>query len=508
MSEPPLPHRRAWWLLPAFVLLLSLPAHAGGPGLATAAVLALGARAVRRHRSARAHRESVRAALASGGVALGLDPAGRVAVLEERELGAHGLILGASGAGKSTTLLRILTERIRAGRPVIAIDLKGSPAFAAQLRAAAQDAGRSFRCWTPDGPELWNPLARGNATELKDKLIATERFTEPHYRRAAERYVQLALQVLHESRPGRPATLAGVVELLEPRRLAAAGVHLQPERAARLRDYVASLAPDQVSAVRGLASRLAILTESHTGRYLQGGGIDLGRALDGDDVVLFSLNSSTYGGLAAQLGTLAVQDLVSAAGSRLAGAGTGAGGAAVLATVAIDEFSALGSDNLGALLARGREAGVSVLLATQELADLDRAARGLRDQILGNTAVKIAHRQDVPESAAAVARLAGTERVWERTYQLGGSGRLGTGGVRGSTLRLVERPAVDAERVRTLAPGEALVIVKTPRARAGITRVLPPARVPPPGARTAPGNGPPSGSATAPRAQPDPGITR
>ena len=75
------------------------------------------------------------------------------------------------------------------------------------------------------------------------------------------------------------------------------------------------------------------------------------------------------------------------------------------------------SDNVLALLARGREAGVGVLLATQELADLDRAGRGLRDQILGNTALKIAHRQDVPESAAAVARLAGTVRVWERSYQ-------------------------------------------------------------------------------------------
>ncbi len=166
--------------------------------------------------------------------------------------------------------------------------------------------------------------------------------------------------------------------------------------------------PDQHSAVRGLASRLAVLTESHTGRYLEPAAgaptVDLRRALDGSEVVLFSLNSSTYGGLAGMLGTLAVQDLVAAAGARLS-AGRGAGGGAV---VGIDEFSALGSDNVMALLARGREAGVGVLLATQELADLDRAGRGLRDQVLGNTALKIAHRQDVPESAETVARLAGT----------------------------------------------------------------------------------------------------
>ena len=33
-------------------------------------------------------------------------------LLGDEELSAHGLILGASGAGKSTTLLTILTEQI------------------------------------------------------------------------------------------------------------------------------------------------------------------------------------------------------------------------------------------------------------------------------------------------------------------------------------------------------------------------------------------------------------
>ena len=106
---------------------------------------------------------------------------------------------------------------------------------------------------------------------------------------------------------------------------------------------------------------------------------------------MFSLNSSTYGKLSAQIGTLVVQDLTSAAGRRLARAGP-----RPQAIVGVDEFSALGAENLLHLLARGREAGLPVLLATQEMADLDRAARGLRDQVLGIVGLKIAHRQDVP----------------------------------------------------------------------------------------------------------------
>ena len=254
---------------------------------------------------------------------LGSDRRGGELTLDDRQLSAHGLILGASGAGKSTTLLTVLTDHIRRGRPVVAIDMKGSPAFARELASAAASSGRTFRLWTPDGPDRWNPLGHGNATELKDKLIATERFTEPHYQRAAERYLQAALGVLHTAHPERAATLDEVVSAMDPRRLAVMLRGLPRDQATRVQDYLGSLSADQLSAIRGLGTRLAIVSESHTGRFLSpsgaddGASIDLRTALAGEQVVLFSLNSSTYGKLAAQIGTLAVQDLVTAAGHSL-----------------------------------------------------------------------------------------------------------------------------------------------------------------------------------------------
>ena len=151
------------------------------------------------------------------------------------------------------------------------------------------------------------------------------------------------------------------------------------------------------------------------------------------------------------------------------------------AFVAIDEFSALGSDNVMALVARARESGISVFVATQELIDLDRAAEGLRDQVTGNTGVKIAHRQDVPDSAEAISRMAGTFKDWERTYHeqpagvLSGFGR-GWRKTRGSTARLVDRPAIDPEQIRSLPTGRAVVITKTPEASARTVRVTPPSR--------------------------------
>ena len=408
------------------------------------------------------------------GVVLGVDDRGRPVHLSERQLAAHGLILGASGAGKSTTLLGILCQQIRRGRPVVAIDLKGSPAFARELRQAAALAGRPFRLWTPDGPSHWNPLEHGNATSLKDKLIATERFTEPHYQRAAERYVQTVIQVVHAARPGQGTQLEEVVELMEPRRLSAMLRHLSGPLCERVQDYLAGLTPDQLSAIRGLGTRLAIVSESHAGPYLAPARpgevtIDLRATLEGSDVVLFSLNSSVYGKLGAQLGTLVIQDLVSQVGHRLSLTDE-AGQAPAQAMIGIDEFSALGADNLLALLARGREAGAAVLLATQELADLDRAAPGFRDQVLGITSLKLAHRQDVPASAQTIAQMIGTEQVWEETRNI--QGPLGRGSYRGSR-RLVERFVVHPNVIKSLPTGQAVMITKTPVAQATRLRVLP-----------------------------------
>jgi hypothetical protein len=286
--------------------------------------------------------------------------------------------------------------------------------------------------------------------------------------------MQVVLQALQHAQPDTAPTLAQLVEMMDPRRLPALLRHAPRPFADRVQDYLAGLPPDQLSAIRGLATRLAIITEAHTGRFL-GRGSDVGETIDvraalaGDQVVVFSLNSSTYGKLSAQIGALAIQDLVAAAGHRLAeppGAGQ--------AVIGIDEFSALDSDNIISLLARCREAGVSVLLSTQELADLDRSARGLRDQVLGSTAVKIAHRQEVPASARTIAQMAGTETVWEDSVQTTRHPLLGLRETGRGTRRVAERFRVHPDEISSLPPGEAVLITKLPGRSVRTVRVSPP----------------------------------
>jgi hypothetical protein len=130
--------------------------------------------------------------------------------------------------------------------------------------------------------------------------------------------------------------------------------------------------------------------------------------------------------------------------------------------IVIDELSALGAEHVLSLVARGREAGIPVIAATQELADLERSARGLADQLLGIPGIKIAHRQDVPSSARTIAEIAGTERVWEQTFQTGRRALLPDRDTGRGTRRQVERYRVDPDTIKTLPTGHAVLITKVP----------------------------------------------
>jgi conjugal transfer pilus assembly protein TraD len=479
------PRAPAWqrWLAAlvlATILLLSPPAWASITLLASACGVILFAPVI-----ARRHELNAASATVEAGVVLGTEVGGGAPVaLSDRQLQAHGVIVGASGSGKSTTLLMILSDQIARGAAVVAVDMKGSPAFAAALARAASAAGREFRVWTPDGGAVWNPLAHGNATELKDKLISMERFSEIHYQRAAERYLQLVLQALKLTRGREQApTLHDVVALMDPTRLEGLLRAVPAHFADHVHRYLAELTPDQLSAVRGLGTRLAIIDESHTGRFLGGPGdpvsasvtpaapaqsVDLRAALRGEQVVLFSLNSSSYGKLSAQLGALAIQDLITAVGER-----TRDPSLRHRALVALDEFSGLDDDRILGLNARCREAGVGFVIATQEPTDFERAGRGLRDQIFGSTAVKIVHRLDVPSSAEMIAKLAGTETVLEYSPQLERHPLFGNRETGRGSAREVERFLVHPNVIKTLPTGEAVVITKVPEARVRVVQVSP-----------------------------------
>jgi type IV secretory pathway TraG/TraD family ATPase VirD4 len=372
--------------------------------------------------------------------------------------GTHTLVVGAAGSGKTVTQTWIAVRAIEQGRGAIVVDPKGDRDMRSEVRRAAQAAGRPFIEWTPTGPSVYNPYARGSETEIADKALAGERYTEPHYLRQAQRYLGHVVRALRKA--DLEVSLQGIVDHLDPARLELLVRSLPESEAQKTHDYLDSLTARQQSDLAGVRDRLAILAESDVGRWLdpQTAGaerFDLLEAVKDRAVVYFNLESDRLPLLTQMLGAAIVQDLQTTVAALQ--------GRPIPTLVVIDEFSAIAPEHVSRLFARARGAGMSLLLGTQELSDLRLPGREmLLDQVMGNLSVLIAHRQVVPDSAELIARLAGTKGAW-RTSQMSD----------GRTTRTRTREGVlDASEVMSLARGWAAVIVLSDGLGVRIARIF------------------------------------
>jgi Type IV secretion-system coupling protein DNA-binding domain len=379
--------------------------------------------------------------------------------------GTHTLVVGATGSGKTVTQTWIATQAIAHGMAAVIIDPKGDRALRDAVSRAARSVGQRFVEWTPGGPSVYNPCARGSATEIADRLLAAERYTEPHYLRQAQRYIGHAVRALQCS--SSEVSLATLVQMLDTTQLEELGRGLLPEHAQVLQDYLDSLTPRQRNDLSGVRDRLAIVVESDVGYWLDpassGGAerFDLLEALSERAVVYFGLRADSRPLLAQMLGAGIIGDLQSAISTLQA--------RPVPALVLVDEFSALAAEQVARLFGRARSAGISLLLGTQELTDLRLAGREqLLEQVLGNLTSVISHRQVVPDSAELIARLAGTRGAWSTSWSSDGRG----------TRRRVREYLIAPDEVRCLHRGHAAVIRLTGGTRVEIARIFAPGMQP------------------------------
>ena len=96
----------------------------------------------------------------------------------------------------------------------VIIDPKGDRGLREAIRGRALSSSKAFIEWSPEGPSVYNPYARGSDTEIADKALAGERFTEPHYLRQAQRYLGHVVRTLRGA--GLGVSLASIVEQLDP----------------------------------------------------------------------------------------------------------------------------------------------------------------------------------------------------------------------------------------------------------------------------------------------------
>jgi Type IV secretion-system coupling protein DNA-binding domain len=378
--------------------------------------------------------------------------------LGSRNGGKHTLIVGATGSGKTVTETWLATRAIEGGLGAIVLDPKGDARMREHLAEAACFAERELVEWTPLGPWVYNPFGHGGASEIADKALAGERFTEPHYQRQAQRYLGYAVRALRTA--GTTVSLPALVKQLDPAQLEVLARTLPKEQADSTFEYLDSLTPRQRADLGGVRDRLAIMAESDIAPWLdpdtpEAPTFDLLGAIRERAVVYFDLKTDALPLLARMLGVAIVQDLQTTTAALQA--------SPIPTVVVIDEFAAIAAEQVVHLFGRARSAGLNLLLGAQELSDLrlDGRKQAL-EQVLGNLSAIVAHRQVVPESAELIGRLGGSRGVWRATHASDGRW----------TRSRSTRPLLAAEDIRGLAPGWAAVIELGGRASARFVEVF------------------------------------
>jgi hypothetical protein len=312
------------------------------------------------------------------------------------------------------------------------------------LAEAACSSGRRFIQWTPVGPSVYNPFGHGGASEIADKALAGERFTEPHYQRQAQRYLGHVVRALRGT--GVAVSLSALVQQLDPTQLEVLSRKLPEREAATVFEYLDSLTPRQRADLVGVRDRLAIMAESDVAPWLdpatsEAQAFDLLGAVRERAVVYFDLKADALPLLAHMLGVAVLGDLQTTMAALQ--------GSPVPTVVAIDEFTAIAAEQVVHLFGRARSAGLNLILGTQELSDLRLDGRKqLLEQVLGNLSTVVAHRQVVPESAELIGRLAGSRGVWRSSRASDGRW----------TRTRSTTPVLSSEDIRGLSPGWAAVI--------------------------------------------------
>lgn len=412
------------------------------------------------------------------GMTLGIDVEnGNRVVQTYHEASGQTFLVGGSGAGKTTTALIRIRDQIKNGDGVCLVDLKGDPEVAKTAKMYADRYGRGFKHFTVQdvtqpyfgpaevGPSHYDPLSQGDHTRRADMVLDLRDWTgADFYKKMTQSYLQLLFTVhIHNPPKDSISALEDAIQLMSPKYLQERARPLVSNpMLSSIVSSIDALNDEKMSSsvrenLQTNRSQLEIFLQSVVGPWLTkdrgGNNISLFDTAVNGDVVVFTLDSQAYPSLAGDIANLIIQDLKTVSSELLKIQNKKP------FHVFIDEFSAIGSENIVGLINKARASNMFVTIATQALGDLTVKNPALQDQILGIISSFIIHRANTEEDAKVYAGLTGTmtksvvsQKVDYSQNLFGGIGKgIGTGG---GTVQEVEQWKVMPTQIQNLGVGE------------------------------------------------------
>ncbi len=377
-----------------------------------------------------------------------LPTVGRAVLLSPERLCRHVLVCGATGSGKTETLLRLAWAVAKCSEaPVFYLDGKGDRDTAQRFCALMNDAGRSTRVFPGDSFDGW----RGEPHEIQGRLMQIVDYTTvgpaSWYRDIAK--TTLGLVCGHPQGPPRSS------------REALARMDLPLLRGAHPGSSAAgALSEAQVNQVR-------LRYEAFFGQTR--GVLDNGWAWEDTPAAYLLLDSLALREETSGLARFLFEDFAHYFTSRKP--------RGQFCVLIVDEFSALaGNAGMAGRVEQARGFNTGLVLAPQVVAGMGSEIEAAR--IIGSVETVICHRVNTPEEIIA---LAGTRRVIEYSSHYAIDGATGEG-----SARMQHQYKVDPNHVRSLPPGAAFIISRGKAMKAQVVQA-PQLATPPP--TTAAGGG-------------------
>lgn len=392
------------------------------------------------------------------------------AYLTAEQMNHHIHIVGSSGYGKSTLLSHIIEHHIHFGMGVIFIDFKPDRELTDLLvqESVKNKRAKDFWLFSPDTyPSLsYNPFKYGNPTELKDKVISSFTWSDPYYQKIAEEVVLklfMGLVHLRETKQFEfdlhdlynlitsPEHLSQLIEKIDHDPIKQSLLQLKYQLSDK------NLTRD----LQGLRSDLGNIIHSEFGPLLRKSakGIDFYKAIMESKIVYIRLNAQKYENTAGHIGKMILQDLKNVSAKLIESVPKSQ---RRYASIIVDEFADLATDSFASFIGKARGSKLGIIVAHQEMEDLNKNSKTLLQQITANTSTKICFLQQTPSSADFIANIMGTvttEKMTEATEDSWfGHTKTGDG-----SIREVEEYVIHPNEIKRLRRFEAFVIGKYPR---------------------------------------------
>lgn len=401
--------------------------------------------------------------------------------LTEGQLNHHVHIVGASGFGKTVLISHIIKDRICKNKGLLFIDLKGDIDTIEKFLSYAKEVDRLndvelFSLTDLNNSTSYNLIQNGTATQLRDKIMLSFNWSEEFYKNQSASFLLKLLIGLCWLRDniGLNINLNTILSCTQSLDFITALNDRIPDDAIQVKRTFESCfeflqSNDNFKSLQGLRTQLESLILSDFGDLVAPtkNGIDLFDSIKKKKLVFIFLDSRRYGETAKTVGKFILQDLKMVS-SRIDAEVQKVN--RIPFSVIIDEFADLASEDFIGFLDRARSSKMSIVVAHQEICDLQRISPEFAGRLMGNTSTLYAFLQKRPESAEIISKMGGTKKAWKETLQVERTWLFEhpTGG---KSLREVEEFNIHPNLIKSLGVGKCAVVKKYPVSRAYLVKV-------------------------------------